>query len=290
MKRILPIVLSMSAGWAAAQAPDTSLRPVARSGSEQTGVASVPDVQAQPETALEQTGADNAQIRQVNSRVGERPVASASAPAREDGVERRGLFSSLRPLLRPRAVGEKGVAAQNLKARGAVCGDLAIQGEVVGAVPGKIKGCGVINAVKVREVSGISLSQHAVMDCVTAKALKSWVNNGVKPAVGNTGGGVKGLQVAAHYVCRTRNHKPGAKISEHGKGRAIDIAAIQLHDGSELSVSRHWRTAQRGRMLKQMHKAACGPFGTVLGPDGDRYHQNHFHLDTARHRGGPFCR
>ncbi|MFY9238700.1 MAG: extensin family protein [Roseovarius sp.] len=279
MKRLLALVLCLSGGWAAAQAPDTSLRPVARPGSVQA-VAAAP--------VQQQAGLEGTQTRQSSSRVGERPVASA--PAREDGAERRGLFSSLRPLLRPRAVGEKGIAAQNLKAQGAVCGDPAIQGEVVGAVPGKIKGCGVIKAVKVREVSGISLSQHAVMDCVTAKALKTWINTGVKPAVGNSGGGVKGLRVAAHYVCRTRNHKPGAKISEHGKGRAIDISAIQLRDGSELSVARHWRTAQRGRMLKQMHKAACGPFGTVLGPDGDRYHQDHFHFDTARHRGGPFCR
>ncbi len=278
MKRLLALALCLSGEWAAAQAPDTSLRPVARPGSVQDVAAPV----------QQQADLEGAQTRQSASRVGERPVTSTLA--REDGAERRGLFSSLRPLLRPRAVGEKGTAAQNLKARGAVCGDPAIQGELVGAVPGKIKGCGVIKAVKVREVSGISLSQHAVMDCVTAKALKTWINKGVKPAVGNAGGGVKGLRVAAHYACRTRNNKPGAKISEHGKGRAIDISAIQLRDVSELSVARHWRTAQRGRMLKQMHKAACGPFGTVLGPDGDRYHQDHFHFDTARHRGGSFCR
>jgi hypothetical protein len=27
-----------------------------------------------------------------------------------------------------------------------------------------------------------------------------------------------------------------------------------------------------------------------LGPDADRYHQDHFHLDTASHRSGPYCR
>jgi len=39
-----------------------------------------------------------------------------------------------------------------------------------------------------------------------------------------------------------------------------------------------------------MHRAACGPFGTVLGPNADRFHQDHFHFDTARHRSGPYCR
>ena len=33
-----------------------------------------------------------------------------------------------------------------------------------------------------------------------------------------------------------------------------------------------------------------GGFGTVLGPESDQFHQDHFHFDTARHRGGPYCR
>ena len=33
------------------------------------------------------------------------------------------------------------------------------------------------------------------------------------------------MRVAAHYSCRSRNNIKGAKISEHGKGRAIAIAA-----------------------------------------------------------------
>jgi hypothetical protein len=39
-----------------------------------------------------------------------------------------------------------------------------------------------------------------------------------------------------------------------------------------------------------MHKAACGPFGTVLGPNSNRFHQDHFHFDTARYRSGSYCR
>ncbi|MDG1449086.1 MAG: extensin family protein [Ascidiaceihabitans sp.] len=37
------------------------------------------------------------------------------------------------------------------------------------------------------------------------------------------GCGLSGRKVAAHYSYRTRKNKAGAKISEHGKGRAIDI-------------------------------------------------------------------
>lgn len=165
-----------------------------------------------------------------------------------------------------------------------VCGDPAIAGEAIGAVTSETAGCGVSEAVRVSAVSGVALSQSAVMDCETALALKTWVNEGVQPAFK---GRVARLRVAAHYVCRTRNHKKGAKISEHGKGRAIDISGLWLNDGTELSVLRDYRDSAG---LKAAHKAACGPFGTVLGPGSDPYHNDHFHMDTARYRGGPYCK
>lgn len=172
---------------------------------------------------------------------------------------------------------------------GMVCGDPALQGEFVGNVPGKINGCGVKDAVRLRAVSGVTLSQQAVMDCATAKALKTWVDEGLQPAFKRQGGVVR-LRVAAHYVCRTRNHKAGAKISEHGKGRAIDISGVWLENGREISVLKDYRSGRAGKALRRAQKAACGPFGTVLGPGSDGYHEDHFHFDTARYRSGPYCR
>ena len=177
-----------------------------------------------------------------------------------------------------------------MRKAGAVCGDIDIQGEDIGRVSGRISGCGVSEAVRIRSVSGIRLSNTAIMDCTTAKALKSWVDNSAKPVLRSKGGGLKTLRVAAHYACRTRNSMPGARISEHGKGRAIDISGVQLKDGSTITVLRGWRAASTSKTMRALHKGACGPFGTVLGPDGDRFHQDHFHFDTARYRSGPFCR
>ena len=107
----------------------------------------------------------------------------------------------------------------------------------------------------------MQLSQAATINCETAKALKTWIQTGAQPAVGKRGGGVSGLRVVAHYACRTRNNQPGAKVSEHGRGRAIDIAAVQLADGSEIAVLTGWGTRKDGKALRKMHKAACGPFG-----------------------------
>lgn len=173
---------------------------------------------------------------------------------------------------------------------GGLCGDPGLVGTVSGYVPDTVEGCGVEGAVRLESVHGVRLSQPATLDCRTARTLGTWIQQSARPEVDRMGGDLSGLRVAAHYVCRTRNHQRGARISEHGKGRAIDIAALQLRDGSEISVLRDWGQGPKGRVLRRVHRAACGPFGTVLGPGSDGFHEDHMHFDTARHRGGPYCR
>ncbi len=196
---------------------------------------------------------------------------------------------SIRPMLRTPDFVERIMSKKRELRKGQVCGNIDIQGEKVGRVPGRIKACGIEDAVSIRSVSGVRLSQASLMDCTTAQALNTWVDKGVKPAFKKRGPVVE-MKVAAHYACRTRNHKPGAKISEHGKGRAIDISAFTMSDGEVITVLKGWRHGNTRDMLCKVHRAACGPFGTVLGPEADRAHQDHFHFDTARYRGGAYCR
>jgi len=245
-------VVLAGAVWAG---PDVSKRPVARAGTEARNV-------GLPVPNLEQV------------------VVAAALPAAQ---------STLRPTLRPGAIVQQAMGRRAERRKGQVCGDPELQGDVVGAVPGRIAGCGIDQAVRLKSVSGVTLSQPALMDCNTAKALKQWTNKGAKPALRRVGGGLAEYRVAAHYACRTRNNQPGARISEHGKGRAIDISAFTLQDGTRLTVLNDWNS-RHGRALKSMHRAACGPFGTVLGPNSDRFHRDHFHFDTARYRSGPYCR
>ena len=181
-------------------------------------------------------------------------------------------------------------APQSRNLVGSVCSDPRIKGEVIASIPGRIAGCGVENPVRITSVSGVRLTQAATVNCETATALNDWVNNGIKPAVGRRGGGLEALKVVAHYACRTRNNQAGARISEHGKGRAIDIAAIILANGDTITVLDGWRNRRDGKILRAMHASACGPFGTVLGPEANRFHQDHFHVDTASYRSGPYCK
>lgn len=41
--------------------------------------------------------------------------------------------------------------------------------------------------------------------------------------------------------------------------------------------------------LRAAHRAACGIFATVLGPEANKAHKNHFHLDMATRKNGNFC-
>ncbi|UWR23113.1 extensin family protein [Sulfitobacter sp. S190] len=236
--------------------PDSSERPQARPGSD-TGVVIDPD-----------------------------GTIDRSALERDSG----GFMSSLRPIFRsPKAVREAR-QQQQLLAAGAVCGDVSIQGEAIGRVPGRVAGCGVDNAVRISSISGVSLSTRSVMDCNTARALRTWVDKSAKPALSGKGGGLREIKVAAHYACRRRNNAKTGKISEHGKGRAIDISAFRLADGSDITVLRGWNARGSSKALRRMHRDACGPFGTVLGPKANRFHLDHFHFDTARYRSGSYCR
>jgi hypothetical protein len=248
-------------------AQTASERPVARPGSTSSGTVGV---------QVEQSGA----IRQIRR-----------GPDAEEAIDRgRNLNQSERPSARTPGVELTARQQRRLLAKGAVCEDIDIQGKVVGRVPGRIPGCGIEGAVRITSVSGIALSQPSVIDCPTAAALKTWINQSVKPALRDIGGGVQSLRVAAHYACRTRNNQPGARISEHGKGRAIDISGFNLKDGSSISVLKGWNARATAQAMRKMHRGACGPFGTVLGPESDSFHRDHFHFDTARYRSGPYCR
>jgi hypothetical protein len=41
--------------------------------------------------------------------------------------------------------------------------------------------------------------------------------------------------------------------------------------------------------LHAAHRAACSIFSTVLGPEANKAHKNHFHLDMATRKNGNFC-
>lgn len=171
-----------------------------------------------------------------------------------------------------------------LPKKGSVCGDTSIRGKELAPITSRVRGCGVEAPVEVTEIAGVSLSPSATISCDTAAAAKRWIERGIQPAFDDQ---VAKLQIAGSYVCRPRNGIRGNKVSEHGKGHALDVAAFVLKDGSTLSVAKSYR---KSAAIKAAHKAACGPFGTTLGPGSDGHHEDHLHVDIVSYRNGTYCR
>lgn len=285
------LILALSAATVAqAFAPDATPRPLSRGQGVAEKVAAS-WVQVRPQSRTQAT------IDQVLATLKSRQAEGVALyqPPEEQAatsavpVSLSLVASSARPTLRPPAVVQKAMARRREAREGSLAGIRGVQGEVVGAVAGP-GGCGIPQAYRVTKVSGVTLTQGSLMDKQTIQALKNWIEDGLNRAVGNRGGGVASLRVAAHYACRTRNHQPGARLSEHAKGKAIDFSGFTLRNGEYISVLDDWGRGANGRILREAHRRACGPFGTVLGPESDRFHRDHFHFDTARHRGGPYCR
>jgi hypothetical protein len=62
------------------------------------------------------------------------------------------------------------------------------------------------------------------------------------------------------------------------------IASYVLADGRVVSVARDWnKPTPEGKFLLSAHAGAGRMFNVVLGPDYNRLHADHFHLDEGRY-------
>ncbi len=281
VRRALAILALCLAGPALAEAPTTSLRPMpnpldavvvaAETAVEAPAVPAAPAASSlRPQPRPQELVRRIAELRAAAATTG-LDLASAAKPEPDLAAEE--------PPSRKERRRKKREAASM---EGSVCGVSAIKGEPIAPIGSKVNGCGVQDAVRVTSVAGVRLSQAATVDCSIAKSLNAWVEEVAQPAFD---GKLSELRIAAHYICRGRNNVKGAKISEHGKGRAVDIAGFVLNSGKTVTVAGDY-----GRLLRRIYKAACPYFRTTLGPGSDGYHEDHFHFDTSARDGGSYCR
>lgn len=147
--------------------------------------------------------------------------------------------------------------------------------------------CGALHPLQVSATARgqVHLNPSATLRCPMVPATDHWVETVVIPAARHhLGLDVTELKVAASYACRPMNSIAGARLSEHGMANALDVSAFVLSDGSRLTVKEGWHGSHREQaFLRAVHQGACRTFTTVLGPNADRFHHDHFHLDLARH-------
>lgn len=73
-------------------------------------------------------------------------------------------------------------------------------------------------------------------------------------------------------------------------GKGVDVKATDAKaTPTTATANEATRPSTETAFLRRLHKGACGTFGTVLGPEANEAHRNHFHFDLAPRRRSSFC-
>jgi hypothetical protein len=168
---------------------------------------------------------------------------------------------------------------------------VAVRSSSLGGPPA----CGALRPFRVAAAVGgaVAFEPPALVRCPMVHALEFWTERVVLPeARRHLRARVVGIKVLSSYACRPMNSVDGALLSEHGHANAVDVSGFVLEDGSVVTVRAGWGGSLSERhFLRAVHGGSCNVFTTVLGPDYDRLHHDHLHLDLARHgSGGRICK
>ena len=137
-------------------------------------------------------------------------------------------------------------------------------------------------------VGPVEIKPAATLACPIVSALDRWLADAVQPAARRWFGvPVIEIRQISAYSCRGMNGQPGARISEHAFGNALDIASFILADGRKITVKDGWRgSPEEQGFLRDVQGAACEQFTTVLAPGSNRFHYDHIHVDLMRRASG----
>jgi hypothetical protein len=143
------------------------------------------------------------------------------------------------------------------------------------------QGCRVDAAVRVTALDRVALSSPFLAACPLALALQRHVALTARPAARELlGSELARIDHLGSFACRRVRGRPAGPLSEHAFARALDVTGYATADGREISLAGHWRapddSAER-RFLRRI-SARRLPFSTVITPDDDRLHHDHFHL------------
>lgn len=156
------------------------------------------------------------------------------------------------------------------------------------ALPARSEGaqCGYTNAVRFAAGGSRDIAYRPAdlgANCAVAAGLALWEWHVVQPAARrHFRQPVERIEHFGSYNCRRLYGRDEGAWSEHASANAVDIAAFVLADGTRISVVGDWDDAGgRGRFLREVRDGACDLFATVLSPDYNAAHRDHFHLDQA---------
>lgn len=133
---------------------------------------------------------------------------------------------------------------------------------------------------------------HAESTCAVAAGFSQWQAQVVAPAARTIlGSDLASIEHLGTYACRRLYGRSDGTWSQHATANAIDISAFVLEDGRRITVLNSWpNDGSDAQFLRAVRDGACARFSTVLSPDYNAAHANHFHLDQQDRGWGAMCR
>ena len=87
-----------------------------------------------------------------------------------------------------------------------------------------------------------------------------------------------------------RVHVPGRRFSPLiTLGQPSQLGGPKAKASTAASASIGNTPAARQNFLRRIHAGACRTFSTILGPEANEAHRNHFHVDMAERQSGSYC-
>ncbi len=146
--------------------------------------------------------------------------------------------------------------------------------------------CGYDDAVRLGRGGALDISYRPSdlgTSCAVAAALALWEWHVVQPAaLEHFGRKVAAIEHFGSYSCRRMYGRSEGSWSEHATANAVDIATFRLDGGRRVSIVGDWQGEDaEARFLRDVRDGACRLFATVLSPDYNEAHRDHFHFDQA---------
>ncbi len=147
--------------------------------------------------------------------------------------------------------------------------------------------CGYRNAVRFGPDGALRIRYRPSglgTSCAVAAGLALWEWHVVQPAaVRHFGQPVETIDHFGSYSCRRVYGRDEGAWSEHSTANAVDIAGFRLDDGTRIRVISDWDgQGEKAAFLREVRDGACDLFATVLSPDYNEAHRDHFHFDQAQ--------
>lgn len=161
---------------------------------------------------------------------------------------------------------------------------LGLAGSLARPAPNRVIGtdCGYRDGTQIGGPGALPAPGGLVTSCPVAAALLLWEREVQAAARRELGTSVRRFVHAGSFSCRRLYGRATGGWSEHATADAVDILGFELADGRRLSVLRDWPDeGATGRFLRAARDRACLSFTTVLSPEYNQAHRDHFHLDTA---------